>query len=131
VKVDLLAQTRSLYYAKLGRRDTSFYLFGWSSGTDAQTVMQLLIHTPTATEGSLNYGGYSNAKVDELIGLIGNEMVPTKRLAMFKETFDLIRKDFGVIPLHGQMLAWGVSKRVSLLQRADDFLDLRFVRLNP
>jgi peptide/nickel transport system substrate-binding protein len=129
IKVDLLAQTRSLYFAKTGKRDTSFFLFGWSAGTDAQSTMQLLMHAPTEKEGSLNFGSYSNPRVDTLIRLIGNEMNREKRLAMFKEAFQTVRDDFGYIPLHGQMLAWGVNKKVSLLQRADDFLDLRFVNV--
>ena len=29
-------------------------------------------------------------------------------------------KDFGYIPLHQQALAWGVSKKVKLKQRADN-----------
>ena len=121
VKVDLLAQTRNLYFAKVGAGDTSFYLHGWGSGTDALSLMQLLMNTKTDKLGSWNIGGYSNPRVDELIALIGTEMDPEKRLAMFKEAFDLHRKDIAVIPLHGQTLAWGLGKKASVMQRADDF----------
>jgi len=127
VKVDLLAQTRNLYFAKIGRRDTSFYLHGWGVGTDGQSIMQLLMHTPGQGIGSWNVGNYSNARVDSLIRQIGAEMDEKKRLALFKEAFDIHRAEVGVIPVHGQMLTWGLSKKVTLRQRADDYLDLRYV----
>jgi len=130
VKVDLLAQTRNLYFAKIGKRDTSFYLHGWGSGTDAQSIMQLLMHSKTERAGSWNVGDYSNARVDELISKIGTEMNTAKRLAYFKEAFTIHRDEVGVIPVHGQMLAWAVSKNVTVKQRADDFLDLRFVTIS-
>jgi peptide/nickel transport system substrate-binding protein len=129
VKVDLLAQSRNPYFAKIGKRDTSFYLHGWGSGTDAQSIMQLLMHSPTERAGSWNSGGYQNPKVDELIVKIGSEMNRDKRQAMFKEAFDIHRNDIGVIPIHRQVLIWGVSKKVSVKQRADDYLDLNYVRI--
>ncbi|HZE53512.1 MAG TPA: ABC transporter substrate-binding protein, partial [Bradyrhizobium sp.] len=43
-----------------------------------------------------------------------------KRDLMIKEAFEIAAKEFGYIPLHQQALAWGVSKKVSLTQRADN-----------
>jgi peptide/nickel transport system substrate-binding protein len=129
VKVDLLAQTRNPYFAKVGKRDTSFYLHGWGSGTDAQSIMQLLMHSPTERAGSWNSGSYSNPKVDELILKAASEMNPEKRLAIFKEIFDIHRAEIGIIPIHRQVLIWGVSKKISLKQRADDYLDLNYVQV--
>lgn len=129
VKVDLLAQASTLYFAKVGARDTSFYLHGWGSGTDALSVMQILMHTKTDQLGSWNVGNYTNPRVDELIALIGVEMDPAKRLSYFTEAFEIHRKEIGVIPLHGQTLSWGLNKKVTALQRADDYLDLRYVQV--
>lgn len=85
------------------------------------------MHTPGPRIGSWNVGNYSNPKVDDLIARIGREMNTEKRLALFKEAFDIHRAEVGVIPVHGQMLTWGVAKKVTLRQRADDYLDLRYV----
>ena len=43
-----------------------------------------------------------------------------KRDLLIKEAFEIAAKDFGYIPLHQQALAWGVSKKVKLMQRADN-----------
>ena len=45
---------------------------------------------------------------------------PAKRDLLIKEAFEIGAKDFGYIPLHQQALAWGVSKKVKLTQRADN-----------
>jgi peptide/nickel transport system substrate-binding protein len=39
---------------------------------------------------------------------------------MIKQAYEFVIKDYGYIPLHQQSLAWGVSKRVKLTQRADN-----------
>jgi peptide/nickel transport system substrate-binding protein len=39
---------------------------------------------------------------------------------LIKQAFDISIKDWSYIPLHQQALAWGVSKKVKLVQRADN-----------
>ena len=39
---------------------------------------------------------------------------------MIRDAFELANADWGYIPLHQQSLAWGVSKKVKLSQRADN-----------
>ena len=43
-----------------------------------------------------------------------------KRDQLIKQAFEIVTKDYGYIPLHQQALAWGVSKKVKLTQRADN-----------
>ena len=43
-----------------------------------------------------------------------------KRDQLIKQAFEIGIKDCGYIPLHQQALAWGVSKKVKLAQRADN-----------
>jgi peptide/nickel transport system substrate-binding protein len=58
-------------------------------------------------------------------------MDPQVRFGMIKKAVEIEREDFGVIPVHQQMLAWGVTKKASVAQRPDDFLDLASVRVQP
>ena len=128
IKVNVLAQAPNLYFQKIGGRDTSFYLHGWGSDPDAQPLMVILMHSPTkAGAGSWNVGGYSNPRVDELIDRIGGEMDGAKRLDMIREAVAIERAEVGVIPIHQQMLTWGLRKTVDVIQRPDDFLDLSSV----
>jgi peptide/nickel transport system substrate-binding protein len=127
VKVDLLAQPKALYFAKIlkpGGYKSSFYLLGWTPGTgDAHDVLNNIMgcrDDPKLARGEANLSGYCNKKVDELAAKILVEPDTTKRDLMIKEAFDIALKDFGYIPLHQQPLAWGVSKKVKLVQRADN-----------
>jgi peptide/nickel transport system substrate-binding protein len=43
-----------------------------------------------------------------------------KRDQLIKQAYEIAAKDYGYIPLHQQALAWGVSKKVKLIQRADN-----------
>ena len=43
-----------------------------------------------------------------------------KRDQMIKQAFDIAIKDWAYIPLHQQALAWGVSKKLKIVQRPDN-----------
>lgn len=60
---------------------------------------------------------------------IGVETDQTKRNAMIKEAFEIVRSDYGYLPLHQQPMSWGVKDNIKVIQRADDVLDLRDVVL--
>jgi peptide/nickel transport system substrate-binding protein len=127
VKVTLNAQPKALYFAKVfktGNFQTSFYLLGWTPGTlDSHNVMYDIMgcrDDPTTPRGSSNVGGYCNKDFDALADQVLQETDPSKRDLLIKAAFEIANKDWAYIPLHQQALAWGVSKKVKLVQRADN-----------
>ena len=50
-----------------------------------------------------------------------------KRDAMILEAFKIVHEEAGIIPLHQQTLAWGVSKKTKIVQRADNQILLYWV----
>jgi peptide/nickel transport system substrate-binding protein len=58
--------------------------------------------------------------VDALTDKILVEPDAAKRDQLIKQAYDIVFKDYGYIPLHQQSLAWGVSNKVKLTQRADN-----------
>ena len=131
VKIKLQAEPKTGYFPKILRRDTSFYLLGWTPGTyDAHDALNALTAcTNNAGAGEFNLGGYCNPTLDLLTAKIQSETDKTRRNAMIKEAFDIHRADIGHIPLHQQALAWGVSKRVTLVQRADNFMYFKWMSI--
>jgi peptide/nickel transport system substrate-binding protein len=129
IKVNLQAESKNTYFPKILRRDTSFYLLGWTpSTTDAHDAMTALIATPTDKgQGQFNLGSYSNPKFDELTLKIQSETDDVKRNAMIREAFKIHQDDVGHIPLHQQSLAWGVKKNVSLVQLPDNRMFFKWV----
>ena len=128
VKVNLQAETKGTYFPKILRRDTSFYLLGWTSSTfDAHNVLNALMRCPDDKgAGQFNLGSYCNAKVDELTNKVQSETDQAKRNAMIREAFQIHADEIGHLPLHQQALAWGVSNHVSLAQRADNSMPFRY-----
>jgi peptide/nickel transport system substrate-binding protein len=45
---------------------------------------------------------------------------------MIKEAFKIHQDDIGHLPLHQQSLAWGVSNKVQLVQKADNIMDFKY-----
>jgi peptide/nickel transport system substrate-binding protein len=139
VKVNLRAQTRNLYFAKILRKgdlsqgETSFYMLGWSPAQtyDVHNVFEALIQTPdkATKKGMFNAGGYSNPKIDELANKMEQETDKTKRDAEIADATKLYVDDFAYIPLHQQALVWAARKNIDLVQRADNSFPLWFVNV--
>ncbi|MEM7653962.1 MAG: ABC transporter substrate-binding protein [Pseudomonadota bacterium] len=131
VKVNLLAQPKSKYFAKVLAQndyDTSFYLLGWTPGTiDSHNVMNNLMGCRENKKGLFNLGGYCNQDLDVLTDKVEGETDIAKRDAMIEEAFAIHQKEVGHLPIHQQPLSWGISEQVSVAQRADNVMDLRNV----
>jgi peptide/nickel transport system substrate-binding protein len=129
VKVNLSAETKGTYFPKILRRDTSFYLLGWTPATyDSHNAFNGLMRcVDDKGSGQFNLGAYCNPKVDELILKIQSETDKVKRQAMIAEGFKLHADDIGHLPLHQQALAWGTSKKVTLVQLADNFMHFKWI----
>jgi peptide/nickel transport system substrate-binding protein len=129
VKINLQAETKGTYFPKVLRRDTSFYMLGWTPATyDAHNALNALVAcVDDKGAGQFNLGAYCNPKVDELTKKIQSETDKTRRNAMIKEAFDIHNADIGHLPLHQQSLAWGTSKKVELVQLADNFMFFKWM----
>jgi len=128
VKVNLLAQPKAQYFAKVlkpGGFQTSFFLLGWTPATmDSQNVMHDVMgcrdDAKDPTRGEANLGDYCNKEFDALTDKITVETDTAKRDQMIKQAYEIAMKDYGYIPLHQQALAWGVSNKVKMTQRPDN-----------
>jgi len=139
VKVNLLAQTRNKFFAKVLRKadsspgDTSLFLLGWSPVItyDVHNVFEALLQTPNkqTNKGLLNVGGYSNKTFDALCDKIEQESDKAKRDAMILEATKLYTEDYAYIPLHQQAVIWAARKNIALHQPADNRFPLRFVQV--
>jgi len=132
VRINLQAETKGTYFPKILRRDTSFYMLGWTPSTyDAHNALNALMAcVDDKGAGQFNLGAYCNPKVDELTRKIQAETDKARRNAMIKEAFDLHSADVGHLPLHQQALAWGVSKKVRLVQLADNYMPFKWMSKN-
>ena len=123
----LNAQPKAKYFEKVGptaKYDSSFNLLGWTPGSfDSWNVLANIIAaaTPTARAAHFNYRRLlqsedRGARPSKILV----ETDTAKRDEMIAEAFKIVHEEAGLIPLHQQALAWGVSKKVKIVQRADN-----------
>ena len=129
IKINLVAETKALFFPKILRRDTSFYMLGWTPASlDSHNALFALMATPgEGGQGQFNLGAYSNPHLDELTRKIASENNLPKRQAMIAEAFKIHAEDIGHLPLHQQPLVWGMRKSVDIVQLANNFILLKWV----
>ena len=133
VQIRLNVLPKAQYFAKVGppRYDSSFNMLGWTPGSlDSWNVLANLVacRDVKGKGGTFNFGGYCNPNIDALAKNILVESDHAARNRMIGEAFRLLHEDAGMIPLHQQMLAWGVAKGVHVIQRADGHIRFAWVR---
>ena len=133
VKVSLNVLPKAQYFEKVSPRkyDSSFNLLGWTPGSlDSWNVLVNLVICRDASGkgGTFNFGGYCNPKIDELARKMLVEPDTAKRDDLIGQAFRLLHEDAGMIPLHQQALAWGVSRNVHIAQRADGHIRFGWVQ---
>jgi peptide/nickel transport system substrate-binding protein len=133
VKAKLNAQTKTTYFSKIEKNDTSFYMLGWGGAiTDAQTTMDPIMHSnaPASQKGQYNYGRYSDPKLDELISAAGSEPNPEKRRGIIKEALTLHNAELRHIVMHRQMIPWATRSNVTPIHAADNYMRAWWVTVN-
>jgi len=126
VTVNLDAIPKAQHFPKIQNRETDFYMLGWGVPTlDSHYVFSYLLEA----EGSWNAAGYNNPIVNDITAAIATEIDLDKRTAMIDEAWTEVRKDMPYIPVHHQVIAWGMTENVDAPIGADDFLRPRFVTM--
>jgi len=121
------------YWPELRADNYDMYLLGWSPGTlDAEHPIRFLASTPNSEKklGSWNFGGFSNARVDELLPMIQSEIDADKRQSMLDEVTQILQDEVAYVPMYVQPLVWGTAANIELTQRPDNFFILRWVTVN-
>jgi peptide/nickel transport system substrate-binding protein len=132
VRADLNLQTRNRHFGMLNQGKSRFYMLGWTPATyDAHNVILNVMMTPDGKgQGTVNFGGYSNPRIDALGRAIAVENDPARRDAMIGEALMIHRAEFGHLPLHQQTIVWAVRDGVHVAQFGDNAFPLRLVRLD-
>ncbi|MDU8925953.1 ABC transporter substrate-binding protein [Alisedimentitalea sp. MJ-SS2] len=123
VKVNLDAIPKAQHFPKIQKRESDFYMLGWGVPTlDSHYVFSYLLDG----EGSWNATGYNNARVNEITKAITTEIDIDKRTAMIDEAWTQVKTDMPYVPIHHQVLAWGIADNVDIQIAADDAFRPRF-----
>ncbi len=112
-KIDIRAKVRvwewGVLKPQLQKHKRDLFLFSW--GNASLDPVGILIPV-FKTGGRGNYMGYSNPKVDELLGKAETGMDMEKRRSYFREVQRLIYDDLPVVPLYSPKEIYGVRRSV-------------------
>jgi len=126
IRATLDAQPKSKHFVTVARKQSDFYMLGWGVVTlDSHFVFSYLFHS----RGAWNRTGYSNARIDELTDAMPVTSDLKKRNAIIAEAWKIVRDDIVYLPLHHQVIVWGMSKKLDLPMRADDAAYFRWAKL--
>ena len=132
MKVKLNAQPKSTYFAKINKRDTSFYMLGWAIATfDALDALINLVHTPgEGGDGAYNEGAYSNPEMDALIDKAKTEGNPDARLKVLHDALQMHTNEVAHLMLHQQIIPWVMRKNIRVTHSADNRLRMWWVHVD-
>ena len=125
IKVKVNVTPGSLFFGKMGKRETSFSLIGWASGSgDASSFYDSIVHSvnPDKGYGKYNWGNFSNAKADELIEASGSTMDAAKRLSQLQMINKIAMEEVGYLPLYYTVNLYASSKKVKFEPRINSYI---------
>jgi peptide/nickel transport system substrate-binding protein len=112
------------YSARASKQEFSFHMVGWGASTgEASSPLRSLLATFNRDKGlgAVNWGRYSNAKVDYLIEQALQQVDDENRLFMLQEATRLSMQDLGIMPIHFQFTIWATKKGVTYVPRTDEY----------
>jgi peptide/nickel transport system substrate-binding protein len=129
VKVKVNAMPRANYFPKTQKLDTSFYMLGWGGATtDAMFTLQPVLHSRNDKgDGDYNWGNYKDPEFDKLIDAAKVDVDPKRRMETLIKAMKYHADNVFHIPLHLQMIPWASRANVSVIHRADNWLEIPWV----
>ena len=129
VKVRVNAMTKTTYFPKTEKLDTSLYMFGWGGSiTDAETTFTPIYRNRGEKGvGEYNRGNYKDDELDTLAAASSKEVDVAKRKELIKKVFLRHNEQVRHIPLHRQFIPWAARSNVNVVHRADNWLEVQWV----
>ncbi|MEM8702965.1 MAG: ABC transporter substrate-binding protein, partial [Pseudomonadota bacterium] len=112
-------------------RETDFYMLGWGVPTfDSEYIFNFLVHTTTDKYGSWNGTGYSDSGIDAKIQSLASETDAEIRNATIGEIWDTAKAETLYLPIHNQVLNWGMKDNVDFPVQPEDQPHFKFLTFN-
>ena len=123
IDMEVVTMPRNVYFSRATKREFSFILVGWGSGTgEASSPLRSLLATYDKTKGwgTANRGRFSNAKMDALLGEALRTVDDPKRSKLLQDATAIAMQQYGIIPLHYQVNTWATSNKYCIEPRSDE-----------
>ena len=129
ITVNLDAKPKAQHFPLIGNLQTDFYMLGWGVPTyDSEYIFNFLVHSKGEKYGSWNGTRYSNPVLDEKIVSLASETNLDKRNNDIAAIWDQVQKDLLYIPIHHQVLNWGMKSEVDTIVAPDDAAKFKYFK---
>ncbi|MBV1903845.1 MAG: ABC transporter substrate-binding protein [Marinosulfonomonas sp.] len=131
IKVNLDAKPKAQHFPLINTLETDFYMLGWGVPTyDSEYIFNFLVHSKGEKYGSWNGTRFGQADIDVKIEALASETDLPKRNAMINEIWQVVQDEQVYIPIHHQVLNWGMASNVKTIVAPDDAAKFKYFELN-
>jgi len=131
IKVNLDAKPKAQHFPLINNLQTDFYMLGWGVPTyDSEYIFNFLVHTKGDKYGSWNGTRFGDADLDAKIQALASETDLEKRDAMIADIWSVVQEQQLYIPVHHQVLNWGMGSNVGTIVAPDDTAKFKYFTLN-
>ncbi|TMM50623.1 ABC transporter substrate-binding protein [Sulfitobacter sabulilitoris] len=131
VTVNLDAKPKAQHFPLINTLETDFYMLGWGVPTyDSEYIFNFLVHSRDEKYGSWNGTRYSNADIDAQIEALASETDLEKRDAMIADIWTVVQDEALYIPIHHQVLNWGMKSNVDTVVDVEDTPKFKYFKMN-
>ena len=131
ITVNLDAKPKAQHFPLISNGETDFYMLGWGVPTyDSEYIFNFLVHTRGDKYGSWNATGFSNPELDQKIQGLAGETDLEARNATIAEIWDVVQAETIYLPVHHQVLNWGLKEEIDTVVEAEDSPKIKYLEWN-
>ena len=113
ITVNLDAKPKAQHFPLISGGTTDFYMLGWGVPTyDSEYVFNFLVHGREEEIGTWNNTGFNNADLNAKIKSLASNTDLEARNADIASIWRVVQDEALYIPIHHQVLNWGMSDNV-------------------
>jgi len=131
ITVNLDAKPKAQHFPLINNLETDFYMLGWGVPTyDSEYIFNFLAHTKGEKYGSWNGTRFGDAALDAKIEALASETDLDARNAAIADIWKVVQDETLYIPIHHQVLNWGMKSNVGTIVAPDDAAKFKYFTLN-
>ncbi|MEL6680516.1 MAG: ABC transporter substrate-binding protein, partial [Pseudomonadota bacterium] len=121
------AKPKAQHFPLINNLETDFYMLGWGVPTyDSEYIFNFLAHTKGDKYGSWNGTRFSDPELDAKIVSLASMTDLEKRNATIGEIWDVVQEEVLYLPVHHQVLNWGMASNVGTIVAPDDTAKFKY-----
>lgn len=130
VTVNLDAKPKAQHFPLINTLETDFYMLGWGVPTyDSEYIFNFLVHGRDEKYGSWNGTRYNNPDLNAKIQSLASNTDLEARDADIADIWKVVQEEKLYIPLHHQVLNWGLKENIDTVVEAEDSPKIKYFKV--